>query len=170
LCLTPLPFFSSHDMSYSCTSTLTRASSGTVSGNVDSSSHTGTRGSSITLVYFITLSAFTPAMPTCVRLQRSSMSIGWGPVLALPSYSFISPAACGSFSCISLLLPYPGIEIWRREGVKMSLAKVHAPPVSHIYFLPAWLDIISDLAIAYRLDQLDWNFEQARLSGSVKHT
>ena len=113
---------------------LRRASSGTVSGNVDSSSHTGTRRSSITLVFFITLSAFTPAMPTCVRLQRSSMSIGWGPVLALPSYSFISPAACGSFSCISLLLPYPGIEIWRREGVEMSFTEIHAPPISHIYF------------------------------------
>ena len=32
------------------------------------------------------------------------------------------------------LLPYPGIEIWRRKCIEMSLAEIHVPPISHIYF------------------------------------
>lgn len=54
------------DISYSCTSILSRASSGTVSGNVNSSSQTGLQLSSIVFVLFIISSAGAPAIPTCV--------------------------------------------------------------------------------------------------------
>lgn len=83
-----MPCFSSHtgktvcppkscfsDMSYSWTSTLRRASSGTVRRNVNSSSHIGTHWSSITLVFFITLSAFTPAIPTCTRSHHCNFTL-----------------------------------------------------------------------------------------------
>ena len=58
------PKSSFSDMSYSCTSTRSKAISGTVRRKLNSSSHTGTQLSSIAFVFFITESAGTPAMPT----------------------------------------------------------------------------------------------------------
>jgi hypothetical protein len=58
------PKSSFSDMSYSCTSTRSRAISGTVRWKVNSSSHTGTQLSSIALVLFIPESTGTPAIPT----------------------------------------------------------------------------------------------------------
>lgn len=61
------------DMSYSCTSIRSRANSGTVKGNVNSSFHTGVQLSSFFFVFFITSSAGTPAIPTCYYVRAQEM-------------------------------------------------------------------------------------------------
>lgn len=58
------PKSSFSDMSYSCTSIRSTASSGTVNGNINSSSQSGAQLSSIVLVLFFISSAGTPAIPT----------------------------------------------------------------------------------------------------------
>lgn len=140
-----MPCFSSHtgktvcppkscfsDMSYSWTSTLRRASSGTVRRNVNSSSHIGTHWSSITLVFFITLSAFTPAIPTCTRSHHCNFTLSIARLLCKQSLGV--KWVFWSVRSTHALLPYPSIEIWRRKGIEMSFTEVHAPPVSHINF------------------------------------
>lgn len=52
------------EMSYSCTSIRSTASSGTVNGNINSSSQSGAQLSSIVLVFFFISSAGTPAIAT----------------------------------------------------------------------------------------------------------
>ena len=58
------PKSSFSDMSYSCTSIRSRANSGTVRGNSNSSFQEGTQLSSKAFVFFITESTGTPAIPT----------------------------------------------------------------------------------------------------------
>ena len=63
------------------------------------------------------------------------------------------------------LLPYPGIEIWRRKRIEMSLAEIHVPPISHIYFYLLGHHNRFDLGICWTS-----SIEKTQLSKSRKHT
>ena len=128
------PKSSFSDMSYSCTSIRSRANSGTVRGNSNSSFQEGTQLSSKVFVFFITESAGTPAIPIWGQINQIS-----GRTISF--FTLIQFSVGGIARCKTLLASkryhsistYPCIKVWRRICIKMCVMKIVIPSFPHIH-------------------------------------
>lgn len=107
-------------LSYSCTSIRSNASSGTVNGNWNSSSHFGVQSSCMILVFFITESVSTPAIPTWIKCLTFQF-VKWSKYVV-------------SMYWMMGIRVNLDIEIWRRIYVKMCSFEIQMPPITHIDF------------------------------------
>lgn len=129
------------DMSYSCTSIRSTASSGTVNGNINSSSQSGAQLSSIVLVFFFISSAGTPAIAT----WRQTCQWGGHEGICFASSKLFPRASFSSYILIFFLAivwtsggkntirpTRPGIDPWGTTKVRRLFA---TEALLHIYII-----------------------------------